>query len=196
MRGAAPCPWTDPPLRGPSRLAILAHLANSAVGAVYLSLVVERAKKCLDFTATLYLLHFCFCLAYRGFPTSLDWWVLNFAGLVTMAVLGRGAPLPFPPHPRAPASAARRRRAWARLCSAARWAQRARTSGFGAGIRSLRRRPAAPRREWLCLRRELREIPLVSGLGGGRDRDKGASSGAMRSGGLGRVGSAVMNGGL
>jgi hypothetical protein len=31
-----------------------------------LSVVVERAKKCLDFTVTLYFLHLMFCWAYRG----------------------------------------------------------------------------------------------------------------------------------
>lgn len=84
----------------------------------FLCVVVERAKKCLDFTATLYFLHFLFCLAFRGFPSSLEWWVLNFMGLVLMAVLG----------------------------------------------------------EWLCLRRELREIPLVSGLGVGRDKARRAAA--------------------
>lgn len=33
---------------------------------MYLSFVVERAKKCLDFTATLYLVHLVFCCVYRG----------------------------------------------------------------------------------------------------------------------------------
>ena len=31
-----------------------------------MSVVVERAKKCLDFTVTLYFLHLMFCWAYRG----------------------------------------------------------------------------------------------------------------------------------
>lgn len=66
-------------------------------------MVVERAKKCLDFTATLYLLHLLFCCAFRGWPRSFEWWLLNFAGMVLMAVLG----------------------------------------------------------EWLCLRKEMRDIPLV-----------------------------------
>ncbi len=67
-------------------------------------LVVERAKKCLDFTATLYLLHLLFCCAYRGWPRSAEWWVVNLLGLALMAVLG----------------------------------------------------------EWLCLRKEMRDIPLIT----------------------------------
>ena len=34
---------------------------------------VERAKKCLDFAATLYLIHFIVCFAYSGFSRSLAW---------------------------------------------------------------------------------------------------------------------------
>lgn len=67
------------------RMVIAAHLVNAVLGcaphsarcvrnethrgvrrAGYLALVVERAKKCLDFTATLYSLHLLFCCAFRG----------------------------------------------------------------------------------------------------------------------------------
>lgn len=65
--------------------------------------MVERAKKCLDFTATLYFLHLLFCCAFRGWPRSFEWWLLNVTGMILMAVLG----------------------------------------------------------EWLCLRKEMRDIPLV-----------------------------------
>ena len=78
----------------------------------YLALVVERAKKCLDFTATLYFLHLLFCCAFRGasaanrmhprtflahtscistgWPRNFEWWVLNITGMLIMAVLGCG----------------------------------------------------------------------------------------------------------
>lgn len=74
---------TASPLR--NRMVIAAHLVNAVLGcaphsarcvrnethrgvrrAGYLALVVERAKKCLDFTATLYFLHLLFCCAFRG----------------------------------------------------------------------------------------------------------------------------------
>ena len=70
----------------------------------YLLLIVERAKKCLDFTVTMYIIHLFICLIYGGLPSSIAWWVVNGIGAATMAVLG----------------------------------------------------------EWLCIRRELREIPTRS----------------------------------
>ncbi|KAK3239113.1 hypothetical protein CYMTET_50933 [Cymbomonas tetramitiformis] len=86
-------------------MVITAYLANAAATAGFLCIVVERAKKCLDFSATLTMVHLFLCLVYSGFPSNVEWYVLNFLSLVIMAVLG----------------------------------------------------------EWLCMRRELREIPL-SGL--------------------------------
>jgi len=85
--------------------------------------VVERAKKCLDFTVTLYSLHLLFCCAYRGWPRSLEWWLLNGAGMGVMAALG----------------------------------------------------------EWLCLRKEMRDIPIVSGIGAQRQRSGAAAALQMAS---------------
>lgn len=34
---------------------------------------VQRAKKCLDFSATIYILHFAAVAAYAGFPKRLEW---------------------------------------------------------------------------------------------------------------------------
>ena len=43
--------------------------------AVYMSVVVERAKKVLDFVSTLHLLHLMMCAAYTGeFPATWEWW--------------------------------------------------------------------------------------------------------------------------
>lgn len=84
--------------------AIVAFFLNALAGAVFLLLVVERAKKCLDFTVTMYIIHLFLCLFYGGFPSSFTWWLVNGIGVVAMAVLG----------------------------------------------------------EWLCIRRELREIPIRS----------------------------------
>jgi hypothetical protein len=64
--------------------------------------LIERAKKCLDFAATLYIIHLFLCLIYGGWPSSVTWWVSNGVGLAAMALLG----------------------------------------------------------EWLCIRRELRDIPI------------------------------------
>eukprot|EP00217_Crustomastix_stigmatica_P008753 CAMPEP_0183806170 /NCGR_PEP_ID=MMETSP0803_2-20130417/38864_1 /TAXON_ID=195967 /ORGANISM="Crustomastix stigmata, Strain CCMP3273" /LENGTH=167 /DNA_ID=CAMNT_0026050931 /DNA_START=145 /DNA_END=651 /DNA_ORIENTATION=- len=98
-------------------LCVLAFLANACVTACVLPVVVERAKKCLDFTATAYVVHTVLCVTYGGWPRTFEWWAVNGTCVIVMAVLG----------------------------------------------------------EWLCLRRELREIPLSS-LSGGRTTSGGTSS--------------------
>ncbi|KAK4781198.1 hypothetical protein SAY87_017304 [Trapa incisa] len=50
--------------------------------------LIERAKKCLDFSATVYMIHLLFCMLYGGFPSSITWWVVNGTGLAIMALLG------------------------------------------------------------------------------------------------------------
>lgn len=69
-------------------LALLANLANAPAMALCLLWIVQRAKKCLDFAATLYLLHLSACCAYGGFPRSLGWWGANVAGFVVTALAG------------------------------------------------------------------------------------------------------------
>ncbi|KAL2653564.1 hypothetical protein R1flu_021692 [Riccia fluitans] len=83
---------------------IFAYFINSLAGAGYLLVLIERAKKCLDFSATLYIIHLFFCLVYGGFPSSVTWWIVSGSCLVITAVLG----------------------------------------------------------EWLCMRRELKDIPIRS----------------------------------
>ncbi|KAH7686571.1 Integral membrane protein SYS1-related protein [Dioscorea alata] len=83
--------------------AIIAFLLTSLAGSVYMFYIVERAKKCLDFSATLYIIHLFICIIYGGWPSSITWWVLNVTGLALMSLLG----------------------------------------------------------EWLCIRREMREIPIT-----------------------------------
>lgn len=82
--------------------AIAAFLLSSLAGAGYILYLIERAKKCLDFSATLYIIHLFICIMYGGWPSSLTWWVVNLTGLLLMTYLG----------------------------------------------------------EWLCIRRELKEIPI------------------------------------
>jgi hypothetical protein len=62
-------------------------LNGLAVGLI-LSMVVERAKKCLDFAVTLFFLHFLMCWYYAGVPTLLLWWGVNVASTVLSAVSG------------------------------------------------------------------------------------------------------------
>eukprot|EP01083_Nonionella_stella_P003215 9173_1 len=49
--------------------------------------VVERVRKCLDFTATLYIIHLVLCWLYGGFPTKFEWWFVNGTGIVVMTLL-------------------------------------------------------------------------------------------------------------
>jgi hypothetical protein len=57
--------------------------------------VVERAKKCLDFAATIHLFHFLGCLVYAGFPTAWLWWLLMLFSLLCMTSTSP----PSSPHP-------------------------------------------------------------------------------------------------
>ncbi|XP_010249812.1 PREDICTED: protein SYS1 homolog isoform X2 [Nelumbo nucifera] len=83
---------------------ISSFLLSAPAGAFYIFYLIERAKKCLDFSATVYIIHLFICIAYGGWPSSITWWVVNGTGLAVMALLG----------------------------------------------------------EWLCIRRELREIPILT----------------------------------
>lgn len=56
--------------------------------ASFLLYLIERAKKCLDFSATVYIIHLCICILYGGWPSSITWWVVNGTGLAIMALLG------------------------------------------------------------------------------------------------------------
>lgn len=87
-------------------MAILATILNSLPVSLTILFVVERAKKCLDFSATVYILHLITAWICVGFPRAVTWWVTNGLAFVFTALLS----------------------------------------------------------EWLCLRRELRDIP-IGGLG-------------------------------
>ncbi|XAR50620.1 hypothetical protein NMG60_11004988 [Bertholletia excelsa] len=67
---------------------ISSFLLSSLAGSVYMLYLIERAKKCLDFSATLYIIHFLVCILYGGWPSSLTWWIVNVTGLAVMALLG------------------------------------------------------------------------------------------------------------
>jgi len=66
-----------------------AVLLTSLVGSVWLAIVVEKSKKCLDFSATLFLVHLLLCTYYSGgLPRTADWWIVHVAGTILMVVVG------------------------------------------------------------------------------------------------------------
>nr|AFK35486.1 unknown [Lotus japonicus] len=67
---------------------IASFLLTSIAGSVYMLYFIERAKRCLDFSATLYTIHLFICIVYGGWPSSIAWWAVNVAGFAVMALLG------------------------------------------------------------------------------------------------------------
>nr|XP_016465197.1 PREDICTED: protein SYS1 homolog isoform X1 [Nicotiana tabacum] len=67
---------------------IASFLLSSLAGVGILFYLIERAKKCLDFSATLYIVHLFICIVYGGWPSSITWWIVNVTGLAVMALLG------------------------------------------------------------------------------------------------------------
>ena len=46
--------------------------------AILLALIVEKSRKCLDFSVTLFFFHFLFCTIYsRSVPHTWDWWIVH-----------------------------------------------------------------------------------------------------------------------
>jgi protein SYS1 len=72
----------------PGWMVICNSIIVALFGAVSLLVIVERARKCVDFAFTVYFLHWMLTMAYSGFPLSWDWWVVNTTCMITMAVAG------------------------------------------------------------------------------------------------------------
>ena len=53
-----------------------------------LAIIVEKSKKCLDFSVTLFLIHLFSCIWYAGMPSKLDWWIVHVLGTIVMVLLG------------------------------------------------------------------------------------------------------------
>eukprot|EP00658_Telonema_sp_P-2_P032444 TRINITY_DN24027_c0_g1_i4.p1 TRINITY_DN24027_c0_g1~~TRINITY_DN24027_c0_g1_i4.p1 ORF type:complete len:158 (+),score=32.97 TRINITY_DN24027_c0_g1_i4:161-634(+) len=69
-------------------LTVFAHLLNAVAGGFLLSIVVKRAKQCLDFTVTARLIDLVCCCAVQGWPRTLGWWMTSVLSAAIMAVLG------------------------------------------------------------------------------------------------------------
>ena len=59
-----------------------------AGSAYLLSNVVEKSKRCVDFTFTLFLVHIVACTMYLQFPLVWEWWVTQVVASVVMASMG------------------------------------------------------------------------------------------------------------
>jgi protein SYS1 len=66
----------------------LCTLGSAVVGAYLLSIIVERAKRCVDFTFTLFFIHIWLCTFYLEFPLIWEWWLVHVVSSVLMATLG------------------------------------------------------------------------------------------------------------
>ncbi len=68
-------------------ITIVCTLINLLFDAVALFLFVQRAKKCLDFTVTLYIIDFTVCLLYKAFPIHWEWWVCRIACVIATTAI-------------------------------------------------------------------------------------------------------------
>jgi len=70
------------------RLILIAYVLNAFTGALGLWYIVKRTKQCLDFAATMHLLHLIVCWAYTShFPWTVTWWMANTVSIIIMTVL-------------------------------------------------------------------------------------------------------------
>ena len=67
---------------------ISAILLSSLMGSVLLAIIVEKSKKCLDFSVTLFLIHVLLCTIYDGMPATWDWWMVHIFGMIVMTLFG------------------------------------------------------------------------------------------------------------
>lgn len=65
-----------------------AVLLSSITGSLLLAIIVEKSKKCLDFSVTLFFIHIIVCTIYDGIPKTWDWWIVHILGMIIMIVFG------------------------------------------------------------------------------------------------------------
>lgn len=92
-------------------MVLLASLGTAVVTAISIALIVERAKKCLDFSFTVHFIHVVACISYAGFPRRWEWWGVTGGSFIITALLSeaicarrelRDIPLGKSAHKRAP----------------------------------------------------------------------------------------------
>ncbi|PVV00262.1 hypothetical protein BB560_005370 [Smittium megazygosporum] len=71
-------------------LLFVLFISSSVINALLLYNIVERSRRCFDFTVTFYFIHFVATWGYsRSFPTYLTWWALIIISGMIMINLGR-----------------------------------------------------------------------------------------------------------
>mmetsp|Transcript_20299 Transcript_20299/g.50473 ORF Transcript_20299/g.50473 Transcript_20299/m.50473 type:complete len:158 (+) Transcript_20299:332-805(+) len=68
--------------------AFAVFLSYAVVGSFLMAIIVEKSKKCLDFSFTLFMVHLFIVCVYDGFPSTWDWWIVHVFSMVTMVLLG------------------------------------------------------------------------------------------------------------
>lgn len=67
---------------------IISYLINAIAAAFYLWHIVKRAKSCLDYSATIHILHFLCCWLFNSFPSTVSWWILNIICATITCICG------------------------------------------------------------------------------------------------------------
>mmetsp|Transcript_32279 Transcript_32279/g.75912 ORF Transcript_32279/g.75912 Transcript_32279/m.75912 type:complete len:161 (-) Transcript_32279:229-711(-) len=70
----------------PDALAVFVSYAG--IGSFLMAIIVEKSKKCLDFSVTLFVVHLLIVCVYDGFPSTWDWWIVHVISVVAMVLLG------------------------------------------------------------------------------------------------------------
>eukprot|EP01084_Bolivina_argentea_P174617 302457_1 len=71
---------------GEGYIPIVSFTLSSFPCSYIVSWIIKRAKKCLDYVSTIYIIHLILCWL-NHFPSNWDWWVVNFCSFLIMAVL-------------------------------------------------------------------------------------------------------------
>jgi protein SYS1 len=72
-----------------SYMDIITTLLASCADAWLLVVIVEKSKKCLDFSITWFLCHLAFVYMYNfSFPTHMEWYILHIVATIIMILLG------------------------------------------------------------------------------------------------------------
>ena len=68
---------------------VVAIFIIPVTGALFLTFVVERSKKCADFTITFYVIHVLLCMLYsQEMPRGYGFWLTMFISACCMSVAG------------------------------------------------------------------------------------------------------------